>query len=508
MQKPTNLIFVIFGASGDLARRKLLPALYALFRQQMLPAEFIILGVGRKPLSDAEFANSMAVSLGQTVPPSLYDKEAVQQFCLRLAFHVMDTTDITHFGSLKIRLESLSHSTACQGRYLYYYAVPPVMYVPLTRGLYQAGLTCETEGWKRVVVEKPFGRDWQSAVELNKELLTLLKEEQIYRIDHYLGKETVQNILVTRFSNSIFEPLWNRNYVDYIEITSAESLGVGSRAGYYDTAGALRDMLQNHLMQLLAIVAMEPPVSAEATDIRNEMLKVFRSLRRMKPEEVSQRVVRGQYVASHIRGVEQPAYREEEGISQDSKTETYVALKCYVDNWRWSGVPFFVRSGKAMPTQVTEVVIHFKPNPHRIFARRNEMESAGNALVIRIQPDEGLLLRFGMKVPGSGFQVDRVNMDFHYSSLNHTHIPLAYERLLSDAMLGDATLFQRNDAVEATWQFVQPILEAWQHEDFPLYGYPAGTWGPEQADALLAADGFEWRYPCKNLADDGTACEL
>ena len=268
-------------------------------------------------------------------------------------------------------------------------------------------------------------------------------------------------------------------------------------------------MLQNHLLQLLAIAAMEPPVSSDANAIRNEMLKVFLSLRRMTAEQVSEYVVRGQYTSSTIRGIAQKAYRNEKGVDPASKTETFVAMKCFIDNWRWSGVPFYIRTGKCLPTRVTEVVVHFRPNPHRIFARKNGIENIGNQLVIRIQPDEGILLKFGMKVPGAGFHVDQVGMDFRYSSLNERHIPDAYERLLSDCMTGDATLYQRGDAVEATWQFVQPILEAW-HENpaIPVYGYPAGSWGPEQADALLAADGYEWRYPCKNLTSDNSYCEL
>ncbi|MDR2147942.1 MAG: glucose-6-phosphate dehydrogenase, partial [Tannerella sp.] len=364
-------------------------------------------------------------------------------------------------------------------------------------------------GWKRVIVEKPFGHDYESAVKLNGELLEYFTEDQIYRIDHYLGKETVQNILVTRFSNIIFEPLFNRNYVEYVEITSSESIGVGSRAGYYETSGALRDMLQNHLLQLLGIVAMEPPVSSDANSIRNEMLKVFQSLRKLSKEEVPRFVVRGQYTSSTIRGEKQKAYREEPGVAKDSKTETYVAAKLFVDNWRWSGVPFYIRTGKCLPTRVTEIVIHFKENPHKIFSLKNGIKNVNNKLIIRIQPNEGLLLKFGMKVPGAGFNVDEVSMDFKYSSLNERYIPEAYERLLTDCIAGDATLYQRGDAVEATWQFVQPILDAWnENPDIQIYGYPAGSWGPEQADKILATDGYEWRFPCKNLTDDNVFCEL
>ncbi|MDR0742881.1 MAG: glucose-6-phosphate dehydrogenase, partial [Tannerella sp.] len=503
MQEQGNFILVIFGASGDLARRKLIPALYNLYRQGFMPDSFKILGVGRTSLSDETFRQKMSEELERFTAPELYDKEKESLFIEQLCYHRMDTGKEDDYSGLKKRLESLSETIVCKADYLYYFAIPPFMYAPVAGSLHHAGLTCQEGGWKRVIVEKPFGYDYASAVKLNHDLLEYFDEDQIYRIDHYLGKETVQNILATRFSNSIFEPLWNRNYVEYIEITSAESLGVGSRAGYYETAGALRDMIQNHLLQLLGIVAMEPPVSSDAAAIRNEMLKVFQSLHKMTKEDVPGNVLRGQYISSVVRGQIQPAYREEKGVDPSSVTETYVALKCFIDNWRWSGMPFFIRTGKCLPVRVTEVVIHFKPNPHKIFSRKNGLDNIGNALIIRIQPDEGLVLRFGMKVPGIGFQVEPVSMDFHYSSLNEKHIPDAYERLLSDCMTGDATLFQRGDAVEATWQYVQPILDAWKENPaIPLYGYPSGSWGPEQAETMLAKDGFEWRYPCKNLTSD------
>lgn len=509
IKEQKNFILVIFGASGDLTWRKLIPALYDMYYQKLMPEQFGILGVGRASLTDGEFRDKMAGGVKQFAPASFVNDESVERFAANLHYHTMDTNNPTDYEGLKTRLESLSQTVVCNANYLYYFAIPPFMYASVAESLHHAGLACQTGGWKRLVIEKPFGHDYASAVQLNRELLRYFDEEQIYRIDHYLGKETVQNMLVTRFSNSIFEPLWNRNYIEYVEITSSEALGVGSRAGYYETAGALRDMLQNHLLQLLAIAVMEPPVSSDANAIRNEMLKVFLSLRRMTVEQVPEYVVRGQYTSSTIRGVAQKAYRDEKGVDPASKTETFVAMKCFIDNWRWSGVPFYIRTGKCLPTRVTEVVVHFRPNPHRIFARKNGIENIGNQLVIRIQPDEGILLKFGMKVPGAGFHVDQVGMDFRYSSLDERHIPDAYERLLSDCMTGDATLYQRGDAVEATWQFVQPILDAW-HENpaIPVYGYPAGSWGPEQADALLAADGYEWRYPCKNLTSDNSYCEL
>lgn len=501
MQKPEKFILVIFGATGDLAWRKLIPALFDLYKQHIFPNQFRILGTGRKNLSDADYRALMK----QALPP---DTDNMSGFLDYLAYQPVNPENPEDFILLKKRLESLSDEIACHANYLYYFAIPPLLYARTAENLYNAGLTCSDTGWKRVIVEKPFGRDLQSATELNETLLKFFTEEQIYRIDHYLGKETVQNILVTRFANAIFEPLWNRNYIDYVEITSAESLGVGSRAGYYDTAGALRDMLQNHLLQLLGIVAMEPPMSADATFIRNEMVKVFQSLRRMKPEDVATFVVRGQYTGSEIKGEHHKGYREEDGIAPDSKTETYVAMKCFIDNWRWSGVPFYIRTGKCLPTRVTEIVVHFMPTPHKIFDWGTHTVNRGNQLIIRIQPDEGLQLKIGMKKPGSGFEVEPINLDFRYASLSGSRIPDAYERLLYDCMMGDATLFQRNDAVQATWEFVQPVLDAWKKKDIPVYGYPAGSWGPEEADKLTQKDGFNWRYPCKNLTNSELYCEL
>lgn len=509
MKAKDGFTMVIFGASGDLAWRKLIPALYDMYYQSLMPDKFSILGIGRMHLENDDFRKKMAEGLKQFVPANFYEEEKVGSFLELLNYHAMDMEHADDYDGMKSFLDALSDTTACEANYLYYFAIPPSLYASVARNLHQKGLTCNDGGWKRVIVEKPFGHDYESAIALNQELLQYFEEEQIYRIDHYLGKETVQNILVTRFSNSIFEPLWNRNYVDYVEITSSESLGVGTRAGYYETAGALRDMIQNHMLQLLGIVAMEPPVSSDADAIRDEMLKVFQSLHKMTVEKVSDFVIRGQYIASTIRGEVQSAYRAEKGVNPSSKTETYVAIKCLIDNWRWSDVPFYIRTGKCLPTRVTEVVIHFKPNPHIIFAQKNGLDNVGNKLIIRIQPDEGLVLKFGMKVPGVGFKVDQVSMDFRYSSLNEAHIPDAYERLISDCITGDATLFQRGDAVEATWQYVQPILDAWrENTSLPICGYPAGSWGPAQADALLAKDGHEWRYPCKNLTSDDTYCEL
>jgi glucose-6-phosphate 1-dehydrogenase len=359
-----------------------------------------------------------------------------------------------------------------------------------------------------LIIEKPFGYDLNSGKELNRRLHEMVSEEQIYRIDHYLGKETVQNVLVTRFANGIFEPLWNRNYIHRVEITSAESIGVEERGGYYDSAGALRDMVQNHLLQMAGMTAMEPPSSLEPDAIRNEILKVFQSLQPINEADVPKQVIRGQYTGSTIRGDCVTGYRYEKGVAHDSKTETFVAIKFFINNWRWGGVPFYIRTGKRLPTRVTEIVIHFKKSPHHLFQRENAALSS-NQLIIRIQPDEGILLKFDMKEPGSGFNVKNVNMDFHYSDLANIRVPSAYERLLYDVMIGDSTLFSRDDEVETAWKFIQPIQTAWAtNNNIKIYGYPAGTWGPSVSNDLIDGCGLTWRYPCKNLSDDGLYCEL
>jgi glucose-6-phosphate 1-dehydrogenase len=401
----------------------------------------------------------------------------------------------------------LGNSLDIPENYIYYLSTPPNLYKVIPESLASVGLNNSSTGFKRLIVEKPFGTDHNSAKALNRDLLNYFEEDQLYRIDHYLGKETVQNMLVTRFSNGIFEPIWNHNFIHHIEITSAETLGVEDRGGYYDQSGALRDMVQNHLLQVMGLVAMEPPVVIEADAIRNEVLKVFQSLRPIKESEVENFVIRGQYIQSRIAKELVKGYREEAGVDDHSRTETFLALKFYIDNFRWAGVPFYIRTGKKLPARVTEVVIHFKNTPHHLFGNQAATEPVSNQLVLRIQPDEGILLKIGMKVPGAGFRVQTVNMNFHYNELSDVYLPSAYGRLLLDCMQGDATLYARGDAVEKAWEFVQPILNAWQNNpEIPIYGYPAGTWGPEIVDDLME-DGM-WRYPCKNLAHDGEYCEL
>ena len=508
MHKPQNLILVIFGASGDLAKRKLIPALIDLYKQDLMPESFAILGVSRTKYSDESFRTLMAESIEEFKQDSKIDEKTIDSFVANLYYQSINTSEPNDYAIIKSRLVEIDKKSDTKGNYIFYLSTPPSLYDIIPHNLAIQGLNRNEKGWRRIIIEKPFGYDLDSSIELNKKLLKDYNEEQLYRIDHYLGKETVQNLLVTRFSNGIYEPLWNRNFIDHIEITSAESLGVGSRGGYYDKSGALRDMLQNHLLQMVGLVAMEPPSSLDSKAIRNETLKVFQSLRAIKGEDVNSYAIRGQYVASKIKGEEVLGYREEEGVDENSKTETYAAIKFYIDNWRWGGVPFYIRTGKRLPTKVTEIVIHFKQTPHSLFTKKNGSEAC-NQLIIRIQPDEGILLKFGMKVPGAGFNVQNVNMDFHYSDLSNVKLPTAYERLLLDAMLGDSTLFSRGDAVEEAWKFLAPIQHAWENdENVKIYGYPAGTWGPENADELIENKNTGWRYPCKNLADDGLYCEL
>jgi glucose-6-phosphate 1-dehydrogenase len=509
MERPENCIIVIFGASGDLTNRKLIPSLFNLFERNLMPERFSILGSGRQPISDDEFRNKMRQSIELNAKDAETSDQKVEDFLNKIYYQSLDYTNHNAYQALHKRLLEVDEEYECCGNYLFYLSVPPFLFDDITTGLAQMGLNEESAGWRRVIVEKPFGYDLDSAKKLNKELHKHFDENQIYRIDHYLGKETVQNLLVFRFANGIFEPLWNNKYIDRVEITSAEDIGVGKRGGYYDSSGALRDMFQNHLLQVVGMVAMEPPAKFNDISVRNETLKVFQSFRNIAKEDVPKYVVRGQYTESVIRGKKVPCYRDEEGVPKDSRTETYIAVKFFIDNWRWAGVPFYVRTGKRLPTRVTEVVIHYKKIAHKLFNSTSSGYSACNQLVIRIQPDEGILLKFNMKLPGSGFDVKTVNMDFHYADLANSYVPQAYERLLLDCMLGDATLFARSDAVEACWAFVEPILQAWNENlDIPVYGYPAGTWGPQAARKLFEDPELDWRYPCRNLVDDGEYCEL
>ncbi len=499
MKIPENQFLIIFGASGDLTKRKLIPALYDLFRQNLMPKRFAVLGASRSSLSEEEFR--------QQAVEYLPSENEVEDFKKYLFYESVTPTEPEGFKLLKKRLKKLGRLFNIDANYLFYLSTPPSVYQVIAKNLEENGLNTKDHCFKRLVVEKPFGTDLESAQALNINLLKYFDESQIYRIDHYLGKESVQNMLVTRFANGIFEPLWNRNFIERIEITSAENLGVESRGGYYEQSGALRDMLQNHLLQLVGFVAMEPPVVMKADAIRNEIVKVFQSLRLIPEKDVADFVVRGQYIASTINGETVKGYRNESLVDSHSRTETFVAMKFFIDNWRWGGVPFSIRTGKRLPATVTEIVIHFRQAPHHLFNIAGLPGPNNNQLVIRIQPDEGILLKFRMKTPGAGFKVQTVNMDFHYSDMADVRLPSAYERLLLDCMQGDATLYSRGDAVEEAWRFVQPILNAWKNDPgIPVYGYPVGTWGPEFANKLIN-DG-QWCYPCKNLVNDGTWCEL
>lgn len=497
-----NQILIIFGASGDLTARKLIPGLFNLCKRGYLPEKFAILGVSRTEFSDEAYQKKVVYDnkhLGENAT-----KEELDTFAKLVHYQPIDTKKASDYTTLKDRINSIN--SADDNNCIFYLSTPPSLYSLIGANLAGAGLNSEENGWKRLIIEKPFGYDLKSALDLNEKLLSCFTEQQIYRIDHYLGKETVQNVMVARFANSIFEPLWNRNYIQRVEITAAESVGVEKRGGYYDGSGALRDMVQNHLLQLLSMVAMEPPVKVDAHSIRNEKLKLFQSLRPLSPQDIKENVIRGQYGAATYKKEQLAGYREEEGVDAESRTETYAALKFYIDNWRWADVPFYIRTGKRMPTRVSEVVIHFKDNHIHLF-NQERIANSHNVLVFRIQPNEGVLLKFGLKVPGSGFKVQTVNMDFLYNDLTDKYVPEAYERLLLDCMRGDATLYARGDSVEAAWKFIDPILEAWKSDDsIPLYGYPSGTWGPEQSEALV--ENGDWRNPCKNLTDDGVFCEL
>ncbi len=500
---------IIFGASGDLTYRKLIPAIFDLYKQNSLPKNFAVLGVARSSFTDDTFREKMKDGIRQFATAKDAADEDLESFCQKLYYLSIDTDNGAEYAKLTERLEKLETETSTAGNYIFYLSTPPSLYPLIPKFLAQQGLNNQEGGFRRIIIEKPFGTDLRSAIDLNQSLKEDFKEDQIYRIDHYLGKETVQNLLITRFANGIYEPLWNRNYIHHVEITAAESIGVENRGGYYDHAGALRDMVQNHLLQLVALVAMEPPMSIDSEAIRNEKLKVFQALRPMNDDDLFKHVIRGQYTAANIKGKYAKGYREEKGVDPESRTETYVAMKLFIDNWRWGDVPFYIRTGKRLPTRVSEIVIHFRPAPQRLFPDSVDLRNEDNQLVLRIQPDEGILLKTKMKVPGSGYQVKNVNMDFHYSQLQDTYLPEAYERLLLDCMIGDSTLYIRGDALEATWKFVQPLIDFWENNpDAPLHGYPAGTWGPNCSDDLIEEKSQTWRYPCKNLTDDGIYCEL
>lgn len=488
---------VIFGASGDLTARKLIPALYHLLLEKQLPAKFRIIGFARREKTDEFWRNELQEALKQFSRTKPVDDAVWREFAANISYCRGDLTDAVAYGQLRARLDSFGDATLRQNL-LFYLATSPSQFSLVAEQLANADLLHReaVAGWQRVVVEKPFGHDLASAQALNGELTRFAHEQQIFRIDHYLGKETVQNILMFRFSNSIFERLWNRESVDHVQITVSEKMGVGGRGGYYEEAGALRDMVQNHLLQVLALVAMEPPVSLEAESIRDEKVKLLKSIRQLTRDSIGNQVVRGQYFAGLVDGQPQPGYRQEAKVKPESHVETYVALKLFIDNWRWSGVPFYLRTGKCLPLGASEVRIQFRPTPHVLFAAACGPRLDPNALTLRLQPNEGIYLRFNGKVPGTNIGVRPVRMHFSYDTEFGAYTPEAYERLLLEAIAGDATLFIRRDEVETAWQIVDSIRQGWESK--PLTNrefYAAGTWGPIAAEELLASSGHVWRDP-------------
>ncbi len=488
---------VIFGASGDLTARKLIPAFYHLFKEKQMPADFRIIGFARREKTDDAWRTELRQALDQFSRTKPVDDKVWSDFATRIFYCIGEFSDLEAYKKLEKQLGSFG-SPQLRNNLMFYLATSPSQFGEVVEQMYKANLLHKdgSQGWERIIVEKPFGHDLASAVALNGELTRYAHEQQVFRIDHYLGKETVQNILMFRFSNSIFERLWNRDSVDHMQITVSESLGVGARGGYYEEAGALRDMLQNHLLQVLSLVTMEPPVSLDAEPIRDEKVKLLKSIRHMTPEDVAKQVVRGQYFAGTVNGKQAPGYRQEPKVKPDSNVETYVAAKFFVDNWRWSGVPFYLRTGKYLPLSASEVRIQFRPTPNVLFAAQCADKLDPNAITLRLQPNEGIYLRFNGKVPGLSTGVRPVRMSFSYNSEFGAYTPEAYERLLLEAMAGDATLFIRRDEVETAWSIVDTIRTGWNNK--PLSNrefYAAGTWGPVAAEDLLAQRGHVWRDP-------------
>ncbi len=494
-KRPANAcVMVIFGATGDLTKRKLLPALYNLSHQNYLPEDFAIVGVGRKEMSDAEFRAKVTADLREYVAGDIED-DKIEWFAERSFYVAGNYDDQATFEKLKIRLAEIGEKHQTGGNIFFYLATPPQLFAPVTEELERVNLSLEEAGaWRRFIYEKPFGRDLESAKKLNRELLETVKEHQIYRIDHYLGKETVQNILVFRFANGIYEPIWNRTHIDSVQITVAEKLGVEGRGGYYDTAGALRDMIPNHIFQLITLTAMEPPVSFEADAVRDEQFKILHAIKPFAPSDVAEKVVRGQYSAGKIDGELVSDYNQENGVAENSKTDTFAALKIEIDNWRWADVPFYIRTGKSLATRHSEIVIQFKRPPFVLFRNTPVERMTANRIVIHIQPDEGITQEFAAKTPGPVINTSPVEMSFNYKDYFGDQPSTGYERLLYDCMTGDATLFMRADMVEESWKTVTPILDYWANDEAnEIPKYAAGTWGPKESGDLLERDGRNWR---------------
>ena len=487
-------VMVIFGASGDLTKRKLIPALYNLAAEKLLSREFTVVGFARRPLNHDDFRKTISDEIREfaTVP---VDDNLWKDFAAHLYYQPGNFDDPEAYKKLKTLLEQLDKERGTKGNYFYYLAVGPENFLPIIEQLGKSGLTNEENGvWRRVIIEKPFGADLESAKTLNRKIRAILNEDQIYRIDHYLGKETVQNLLVFRFANGIFEPIWNRRYVDHVQITVAEKVGVEQRGPYYETSGALRDMIPNHIFQLISLTAMEPPISFEADMVRDEQAKLLRAIHPFSPEDVIQQTVRGQYGEGEIDGQDVVAYRSEQRVSPTSNTETFVAMKLFIDNWRWVDVPIYIRTGKRLASRETKIDIQFKRAPFMLFRKTAIERLSSNRLIIHIQPNEGISLSFGAKVPGPLLRLGKVKMEFEYQDYFGNKPTTGYERLLYDCMLGDATLFQRADMVEAGWSVVTSVLDVWKAlpaRNFP--NYASGSWGPQEAHDLIEKDGRVWR---------------
>jgi glucose-6-phosphate 1-dehydrogenase len=492
---PHPTVFIIFGAAGDLTRRKLMPALYNLFLDRWLPEQFRVLGIGHGDMKEEGFRQEMKKGVDTFSRRGKTEKEAWERFAPHLTFMSADLDDQKAYTELSKKLGDLDKEWEATANRVFYLALPPAMIEPVATHLGKAKLNVDREH-NRIVVEKPFGHDLDSARNLNRFLGNIFRESQIFRIDHYLGKETVQNILAFRFGNTLFEPIWNRRYIDHVQITVAEQLGIGERGHYYDRAGALRDMIQNHLLQILCLVTMEAPVSLSDNEVRNKKVDVLHAVRPIPRDRIHQFAVSGQYGSGWIEGKQVQAYRDEDNVAEDSFTETFAAVRLFLDNWRWEGVPFYLRTGKRLPAKTSEVCIQFRPVPHQTFPPHTLLEWHPNRLIIAIQPAEGILLRFQSKYPGMTMRLSPVMMQFYYQETFRAVTPEAYETLLMDVMRGDATLFMRGDQAEAAWEVISPVLEAWNSAkptDFP--NYQAGTWGPEEAEVLIAQDGYSWMTP-------------
>ena len=511
MPTASPCVLVIFGASGDLAKLKLIPAIYELAREKLLPEKFALVGYSRTPMSDEQFrqhcvdairANARSKKVG-------LDEQILARITEAAYYQAGNYDNADDFDALGARLKELDDKLGTAGNRLFYLSTPPNTFAPVTKLLGERKLVNKGEfesKWQRVIIEKPFGHDLKSARELNRLLLHELSEEQVFRIDHYLGKETVQNLMVMRFANAIYEPIWNYKYIDHVQITVAETVSADDRAGYYDKSGALRDMVQNHIFQLMALIAMEPPAALDARHIRDEKVKVYNSIRPIRPDKVDTVAVRGQYGAGEVKGKLTQGYLKAKGVAENSGTETFAALKVFIDNWRWSGTPFYIRTGKCLPQKLSEVVVRFRSPPQTLFARQCD-QIFPNDLIIKVAPEEGISFRINGKVPGGAMNIKSVAMDFFYKQTFHAEAPEAYERLIYDAMCGDQTLFIRGDEAEAAWQVIDPIEQGWAESSIRPHQYTPGTWGPKKAMDLIELDGRRWLHS-NNEPEAITACAL